>query len=74
MAKKLRPGVVYDFRNPPLAGSGRNPADYHIRSCLVTDDKQRDWPAVRDGERRRMAIYNQCRAAAGGHGGVAGLA
>jgi alkanesulfonate monooxygenase SsuD/methylene tetrahydromethanopterin reductase-like flavin-dependent oxidoreductase (luciferase family) len=44
-----------------------------IRSCLVTDDRERDWPAVRDGERRRMAVYNQFRAAAGGHGGVAGI-
>ena len=59
-----------------LTGSGRDPADYRvgiIRSCLVTDDRERDWPAVRDGERRRMAVYSQFRDAAGGHGGVAGI-
>ena len=28
---------------------------------------------VREGERRRMAVYNQFRAEAGGHGGVAGV-
>ena len=59
-----------------LRGSGRDPADYRvgiIKSCLVTDDPERDWPAVRDGERRRMAVYNQFRAESGGHGGVAGI-
>ena len=41
--------------------------------CLVTDDPERDWPAVREGERRRMAVYNQFRAVSGGHGGVSGI-
>ena len=41
-----------------------------IRSCLVTDDAERDWPAVRAGERRRMAVYNRFFAEAGGRGGV----
>jgi alkanesulfonate monooxygenase SsuD/methylene tetrahydromethanopterin reductase-like flavin-dependent oxidoreductase (luciferase family) len=41
-----------------------------IRSCLVTDDRERDWPAVREGERRRMAVYNRFFAEAGGRGGV----
>jgi len=41
--------------------------------CLVTDDRARDWPAVRDGERRRMAVYSQFREAAGGHGGIPGI-
>ena len=56
--------------------SGRDPADYRvgiIKSCLVTDDPERDWPAVREGERRRMAVYNQFRAVSGGHGGVSGI-
>jgi alkanesulfonate monooxygenase SsuD/methylene tetrahydromethanopterin reductase-like flavin-dependent oxidoreductase (luciferase family) len=69
-------GQALDPWRAALAGSGRDPADYRvgiIKSCLVTDDKQRDWPAVRDGERRRMAVYNQFRADAGGHGGVAGI-
>jgi alkanesulfonate monooxygenase SsuD/methylene tetrahydromethanopterin reductase-like flavin-dependent oxidoreductase (luciferase family) len=59
-----------------LTDSGRNLSDYRvgiIKSCLVTDDRARDWPAVRDGERRRMAVYSQFREAAGGHGGVAGI-
>ena len=50
-----------------LTASGRNPADYRvgiINSCLVTDDRERDWPAVRDGERRRMAVYSRFREAA----------
>ncbi len=44
-----------------------------IKSCLVTDDRDRDWALVREGERRRMAVYSQFREAAGGHGGVAGI-
>lgn len=59
-----------------LTASGRDPANYRvgiIKSCLVTDDRARDWPAVREGERRRMAVYSQFREAAGGHGGVAGI-
>lgn len=28
-----------------------------IRSCLVTDDKERDWPAIREAERYRMEVY-----------------
>ena len=59
-----------------LTAEGRNPDDYRvgiIKSCLVTDDKARDWPPVREGERRRMAVYSQFREAAGGHGGVPGI-
>src|SRR4051812_32512501 len=59
-----------------LTASGRDPADYRvgiIKSCLVTNDRARDWPAVRDGERRRMAVYSQFREAAGGHGGGGGV-
>ena len=44
-----------------------------IRSCLVTDDPERDWARVRAAERRRMEVYNRFRAEAGGHGGVAGI-
>lgn len=28
-----------------------------IRSCLVTDDPERDWPAVKRAERYRMEVY-----------------
>ena len=44
-----------------------------IRSCLLTDDPERDWAVVRTAERRRMQVYNRYRAEAGGHGGVAGI-
>ena len=30
-----------------------------IRGCLVTDDKERDWPLVREAERYRMRLYNR---------------
>ena len=59
-----------------LHGSGRDPARYRvgiIRSCLVTDDPERDWAPVRAAERRRMEVYNRFRAESGGHGGVAGI-
>jgi alkanesulfonate monooxygenase SsuD/methylene tetrahydromethanopterin reductase-like flavin-dependent oxidoreductase (luciferase family) len=60
-----------------IAASGRNAGDFRIgiiRSCLVTDDPARDWVDVRTAERRRMEVYNRFREAAGGHGGVAGIA
>jgi alkanesulfonate monooxygenase SsuD/methylene tetrahydromethanopterin reductase-like flavin-dependent oxidoreductase (luciferase family) len=59
-----------------LAADGRDPSGYRvgiIRSCLVTDDPERDWPPIRAAEHRRMAVYNQFRADSGGHGGVAGI-
>ena len=59
-----------------LRAEGRDPASYRvgiIRSCLVTDDRERDWGAVRIAERRRMEVYNRFREEAGGHGGVAGI-
>jgi alkanesulfonate monooxygenase SsuD/methylene tetrahydromethanopterin reductase-like flavin-dependent oxidoreductase (luciferase family) len=59
-----------------LRADGRDPAAYRIgiiRSCLVTDDRERDWGAVRIAERRRMEVYNRFREEAGGHGGVAGI-
>jgi len=59
-----------------LKEEGRDPAAHRIgiiKSCLVTDDRERDWAAVRVAERRRMEIYNRFREEAGGHGGVAGI-
>jgi alkanesulfonate monooxygenase SsuD/methylene tetrahydromethanopterin reductase-like flavin-dependent oxidoreductase (luciferase family) len=59
-----------------VRSEGRDPAAHRIgiiRSCLVTDDRERDWAAVRVAERRRMEVYNRFREAAGGHGGVAGI-
>jgi alkanesulfonate monooxygenase SsuD/methylene tetrahydromethanopterin reductase-like flavin-dependent oxidoreductase (luciferase family) len=69
-------GQALDPWRAALRADGRDPDRYRvgiIKSCLVTDDPERDWPAVRAGERRRMAIYNQFRAESGGHGGVAGI-
>jgi alkanesulfonate monooxygenase SsuD/methylene tetrahydromethanopterin reductase-like flavin-dependent oxidoreductase (luciferase family) len=51
-----------------LTASGRDPDDYRIgiiKSCFVTDDKARDWPAVRAAERFRMEYYARAFAAAG---------
>ncbi|MBM3649639.1 MAG: LLM class flavin-dependent oxidoreductase [Alphaproteobacteria bacterium] len=59
-----------------LKADGRDPAAHRIgiiRSCLVTDDRERDWGAVRLAERRRMAVYDRFRRESGGHGGVAGI-
>ena len=69
-------GATLDTWRQILRDTGRDPATYRtgiIKSCLVTDDRARDWPAVREGERRRMEVYGQFRAAAGGHGGVRGV-
>jgi alkanesulfonate monooxygenase SsuD/methylene tetrahydromethanopterin reductase-like flavin-dependent oxidoreductase (luciferase family) len=51
-----------------LAASGRDPAAYRvgiIRSCLVTDDPERDWPPVRAAERYRGELYSRFFAEAG---------
>ncbi len=45
-----------------LEADGRDPADYRvgiIRSVLVTDDRNTDWPVVRAAERYRMALYQR---------------
>ncbi len=45
-----------------LTNKGQRPADHRvgiIRSILVTDDKERDWPVVRAAERYRMALYQR---------------
>ena len=65
-----------DHWSATLKAAGGDPATRRIgiiRSCLVTDDRERDWPAVREGERRRMAVYNRFFAEAGGRGGVEGI-
>lgn len=51
-----------------LRTSGRDPAAYRvgiIRSCFVTDDPERDWPAVRAAERYRGQLYSRFFAEAG---------
>ena len=51
-----------------LGSSGPDPDDYRvgiIKSCFVTDNKERDWPAIRAAERFRMDYYAQAFKAAG---------
>jgi len=66
---------VLDPWRAMLKASGRNPDNYRvgiIRSCLVTDDAEQDWPAVRAAERYRGQIYrsfNKDKSAAGGVSG-----
>jgi alkanesulfonate monooxygenase SsuD/methylene tetrahydromethanopterin reductase-like flavin-dependent oxidoreductase (luciferase family) len=69
-------GGSLDAWRATLTAQAKDPSSFRvgiIKSCLVTDDRERDWPAVREGERRRMEVYGQFREAAGGHGGVAGI-
>ena len=45
-----------------VAHGRRRSAQYRvgiIRGCLVTDDRERDWPLVREAERYRMRLYNR---------------
>lgn len=47
---------------------GRSPDAYRvgiIRSFYVTDDRERDWPALRNAERYRMQVYGRFASAAG---------
>ena len=52
---------VLDPYRAAVAEDGRNPDDFRtgiIRSFYVSDDRERDWPVVREAERFRMAVYN----------------
>lgn len=54
--------VVLDPWRERLLDSGRDPGDYRvgiIRSCLVTDDPERDWAPIKAAERYRMSIYGR---------------
>src|SRR5271154_2045316 len=67
--------MVLDPWRATLKASGRNPDLYRvgiIRSCLVTDDAERDWPAVRAAERYRGQVYRSFNKDEGGAGGVSG--
>ena len=55
--------------------AGRNPDSYGVgivRSCLVTDDAEGDWPAVRAAERYRGQIYRSFNKDESAAGGVSG--
>lgn len=52
--------VVLDPWRADMMAAGRDPDQRRvglIRSCLVTDDPDRDWPRVRQAERYRMEVY-----------------
>lgn len=52
----------YDPWVNALEESGRKPQDKRvgiIRSILVTDDRNTDWPVVRAAEKYRMELYNR---------------
>jgi alkanesulfonate monooxygenase SsuD/methylene tetrahydromethanopterin reductase-like flavin-dependent oxidoreductase (luciferase family) len=52
----------FDTWRDALIASGRSPGDKRvgiIRSILVTDDKEKDWPMVRTAERYRMELYQR---------------
>jgi alkanesulfonate monooxygenase SsuD/methylene tetrahydromethanopterin reductase-like flavin-dependent oxidoreductase (luciferase family) len=77
----LPQGVRSDALDPwraELVATGRDPDTKRvgiIRSCLVTDDAERDWPAVRAAERYRMSVYARFQEEIGGGvsaGGVRG--
>jgi alkanesulfonate monooxygenase SsuD/methylene tetrahydromethanopterin reductase-like flavin-dependent oxidoreductase (luciferase family) len=67
--------MVLDPWRATLKASGRNPDSYRvgiIRSCLVTDDPERDWPAVRAAERYRGQVYRSFNKDESAAGGVSG--
>jgi len=67
--------IVLDPWRATLKASGRNPDNYRvgiIRSCLVTDDPEREWPAVRAAERYRGQIYRSFNKDESAAGGVSG--
>jgi alkanesulfonate monooxygenase SsuD/methylene tetrahydromethanopterin reductase-like flavin-dependent oxidoreductase (luciferase family) len=67
--------MVLDPWRATLKASGRNPDSYRvgiIRSCLVTDDAERDWPAVRAAERYRGQVYRSFNKDESAAGGVSG--
>ncbi len=54
--------VVLDPWRDRLIEAGRDPGDYRvgiIRSCLVTDDPERDWAPIKAAERYRMSVYGR---------------
>ena len=68
--------TVLDPWRATLRASGRDPERYRvgiIRSCLVTDDPERDWPAVRQAERYRVSTYARFQQDIGGGAGAGGV-
>ncbi len=51
---------VLDPWRDAVRADGRDPDEYRvgiIRSVYVTDDRDRDWPIIREAERFRMGVY-----------------
>jgi len=51
---------VLDPWRDAVRADGRDPDDYRVgivRSVYVTDDRDRDWPIIREAERFRMGVY-----------------
>jgi alkanesulfonate monooxygenase SsuD/methylene tetrahydromethanopterin reductase-like flavin-dependent oxidoreductase (luciferase family) len=64
--------IVLDRWRDKTRAEGRNPDDYRIgiiRNVFVTDDRERDWPPLRDAERYRMSVYARFFEEAGLTGG-----
>ena len=62
------PAVVLDEWRSTARGAGADPDTKRVgilRSVLVTDDRERDWPALRAAEKYRMSVYAQLGAEAG---------
>jgi len=60
--------VVLDAWREQMQALGRDSSRYRvgiIRSCLVTDDPERDWPPLRAAERYRMKVYGRFAEEAG---------
>ena len=54
--------IVLDRWRDKTQAAGRNPDDYRIgiiRNVFVTDDRERDWPPIREAERYRMRVYGR---------------
>jgi len=69
-------GVALDGWREQVRAAGRDPQDHRvgiIRSFLVTDDPERDWPPLRAAERYRMKVYGRFAEEAGKGGKAAFL-
>lgn len=64
-------GAVLDGWREQVVAAGSDLDGYRVgivRSVLVTDDPERDWPPLRDAERYRMRVYSRFSEEAGGGG------
>ena len=60
-SRPRRSDEVLDPWRDAVRADGRDPDDYRvgiIRSVYVTDDRDRDWPIIREAERFRMGVYS----------------